>query len=300
MPARSPVVASLDEVVSLVRDGDVVGVGGFITSNKPMAVLRALMRGRRKGLTIVAGPSSLEVDLMIGLGMVERTITPYVGAEALAPIMPFFGKWAGRRFAVEEVDNGTLIAMLRARMQRLPFMPTSVAGTSIPELNQHVKVIDDPFGGPPVAVVEPIKLDVAILLASQADEFGNVQHQGAHFVDVLLAKAADRVIVQVERLVPNAAVRKAPLETSLHSAFVDAVVEVQYGAHPTASQNHYGLDAAHIQEYVRAAKSHLDGDEGPFREYLARYVDGPSSHAEYLEAVGVERIHSLALEGTGG
>jgi len=289
----------LDEALSLVSDGDVIGIGGFITSNKPCALLRGLMRARRKNLTIVAGPSSLEVDLMIALGMVERTVTPYVGAEALAPIAPFFGKWAGRRFAVDEVDNGTVIAMLRAQMQRLPFMPTSVAGTSIPELNRHVKMIEDPFGGPPVAVVAPIKLDVALLHAGQADSFGNVQHQGAHFIDHLLAQAADRVIVQVERLVSNAAIRKAPLETSLHSAFVDAVVELPYGAHPMASQNHYGIDARHLEEYVRAAKSYLQGDEDLFAQYLARYVDGPSTHAEYLEAVGMERLRSLRLEERG-
>ena len=289
----------MDEAVSLVDDGDVIGIGGFITSSKPSGLLRGLMRARRKHLTIVAAPSSLEVDLMIALGMVERTVTPYVGAEALAPIAPFFGKWAGRRFTVEEVDNGTVIAMLRARMQRIPFMPTSVAGTSLPELNTRVKLIDDPFGGPPVAVVPPLKLDVALLHAVQADPYGNVQHQGALFIDHLLAQAADRVGVQVERLVPNAAVREAPLETSLHSAFVDAVVELPYGAHPMASQNCYAVDARHLEEYVRAAKSYLAGDEDPFHQYVARYVDGPSTHEEYLEAVSEERLQSLALEQRG-
>lgn len=294
---RTPIVTSVEEAAELVKDGDVVGIGGFITTNKPCAVLRSVMRHRRRNLTIVAGPSSVELDLMFGLDMVVRVYVPYVGVEAIAPIAPFFRQRAGREVEVQEVDLGTVIAMLRAQVQRIPFMPSRVVGTSIAELNDHVRVIEDPFGGPPVAAVAPIELDVAIIHASQADRFGNVQHQGAHFIDRLMAQAAKKVIVQVERIVSNEAIRSAPTDTSLPCEFVDAVVEVPFGAHPMASQNYYRLDVEHLEEYVAAATACTGGDRTAFDAYVTRYVDLPATHAAYCEAVGMERIFGLGLEG---
>lgn len=299
MTRRTPVVKTVDEAAELVRDGDLIGIGGFITTNKPCAILRALARRRVRDLTVVAGPSSFELDLLIGLGMVSRLFVPYVGAEAIAPIAPFFRQDAGRNVDVQEVDLGTVIAMLRAQVQRIPFMPSRIVGTSIVGLNDHVRIVQDPFGGPPVAAVAPIEVDVAIIHASQSDPFGNVQHQGAHFIDRLMAQAAKKVIVQVERVVSNEAIRKAPTDTSLPGQFVDAVVEVPYGAHPMASQNFYRLDSEHLEEYMAAAVACVKGDRTTFDAYVARYVDGPVTHPAYCEAVGMERLFSLGLEGVG-
>lgn len=299
MTRRTPVVTTVDEAAELVRDGDIIGIGGFITTNKPCTVLRALARRRIRNLTVVAGPSSIELDLLIGLGMVSRLFVPYVGAEAIAPIAPFFRGDAGRKVDVQEVDLGTVIAMLRAQVQRIPFVPSRVVGTSIVELNDHIRIVQDPFGGPSVAAVAPIEVDVAIIHASQSDPFGNVQHQGAHFIDRLIAQAAKKVIVQVERVVSNEVIRTAPTDTSLPCQFVDAVVEVPYGAHPMASQNFYRLDSEHLQEYMEAAVACVKGDRATFDAYLARYVDGPVTHPAYCEAVGMERLFSLGLEGVG-
>ena len=38
----------------------------------------------------------LDVDLLVGAGCVRKVISPYVGAEALAPIGPFFRAAAER------------------------------------------------------------------------------------------------------------------------------------------------------------------------------------------------------------
>ena len=44
-------VVTLEEAVSFVRDGDAVGIGGSTMSRTPMALIWALMRARRKGLS---------------------------------------------------------------------------------------------------------------------------------------------------------------------------------------------------------------------------------------------------------
>jgi len=296
MATRTPKLMTMEDAAELINDGDTIGIGGFITTNKPCALIRRLTKLRRTHLTVVAAPSGPEVDLMLANDMIDRLITPYCGAEAVSPILPFFQKWAGRRFQIDEVDNGTLIAMLKAQIQRVPFLPVNVIGTSIPDLNPRVKVMDDPFGGPPVAVVQPIEIDVAIIHATRADRWGNVQHFGPLFIDHLFAQAAKKVIVTVERLVPNATIRGNALLTSLPSAFVDVIVEAPYGAHPGGSHNFYRLDTERLRMFVEGAKAYFAGDQEPWNSYMARFVDGPATHGEYCEMVGMSNMFKLSLE----
>lgn len=298
MAARRSVVTTVEEAATLIHDGDTIGIGGFVTTNKPCAIIRELAKQRRKDLTIVAAPSSVEVDLLIGLGCVKELITPYMGAEALAPVTPFFGAWAGRRFKTQETDNGTLIAMLKSRIQRVPFLPVQVVGTSICDHNEYVSVIDDPFGGPPVAVARPVKIDVAIIHAMRADKYGNVQHRGAHFLDHLFAMAADKVVVQVERIVSNETIRSTALDTTLPCEFVTAVAEAPHGAHPTASQNFYRLDTEFIKVYVDASRAFLAGEPDFYNKMMQRFVYEPWTHADYCEAIGMQRLFGLSLEGS--
>ncbi|NLG66888.1 MAG: CoA transferase subunit A [Actinobacteria bacterium] len=296
MNTRTPKLMTMEDAAELIPDGTTIGIGGFITTNKPCALVRRLTKLRRKHLTVVAAPSGPEVDLMLAHGMIDRLITPYCGAEALAPVLPFFQKWAGRRFQVDEVDNGTLIAMLKAQIQRVPFLPVSVIGTSIPDLNPQVDVIPSPSGGPPIAVVRPMEIDVAILHATRADRWGNVQHFGPLFIDHLFAQAAKTVIVTVERLVPNATIRGNSLLTTLPSAFVDVIVEAPYGAHPGGSHNFYRLDTERLRLFVEGAKAYLAGDTHLWTDYVARFIDGPATHGEYCEMVGMSNMFKLSLE----
>ena len=292
-------LTSVEEAASLVKDGDTLGIGGFVTTNKPMALLRQVMKERRRNLSIIAFPSSLEIDMMIALDMVKQLTVPYVGAEALAPVAPIYSKRVSEgRLEVREVDLSTVLFMLRAKMQGLPFMPTrSVIGTSLPELNPLYRQIEDPFGGPPLYAVPPADVDVAIIHAAQADEYGNVQHLGAPFADAMFAHVAKKVIVQVERVVSNEEIRRQPLATTIPSGTVSAVVLTPYGAHPFASQNYYEVDGQHLKEYLQVAKGFVEGNIEGFEEYVNKYIDGPSSLSQYRQTIGSERIRSLGLEG---
>lgn len=298
MAERTSRVCSPQEAAALIKDGDTIAIGGIVSTNRPMAVLRQLMKERRSNLSIITFQGGLDIDLMIGLGMVKRLIVSYMGAESLAPVTPFYGKRALEGgLEIEEVDLGTVLFMLRARAQRLPFMPSwGPVGTSLPQLNPRLKLIEDPFGGPPVVAVPPAQVDVAIIQANQSDRYGNAQHIGASYGDSLIAHAADKVIVQVEKLVSNEEIRKSPRDTTIYYGLVDAVVAAPYGAHPFACQNYYQRDEAHLRGYVQAARAHLEGQPQQFQDYVARYIDGPSSVAQYVEAVGMERILSLAME----
>ena len=63
------------------------GVGGFINAAHPMALVRKIIRAGAKELRVVGAASSgLEIDMLVASGCVKTLVSPYVGAEGLAPI----------------------------------------------------------------------------------------------------------------------------------------------------------------------------------------------------------------------
>ena len=86
-PNRKQVLIAEADAAALIKDGDVVIVGGFGTVNHPMPIIRALVRRKVKNLTVIgAATAGLEIDLLIGAGCVRKVIAPYIGAELHAPI----------------------------------------------------------------------------------------------------------------------------------------------------------------------------------------------------------------------
>jgi glutaconate CoA-transferase subunit A len=287
----------IDEVEAgrWILDGMTVALGGFITSSHPMALVRQIIRNKVRDLTVIGSASSgLDVDILIGAGCVRKVISPYVGAETLAPIGPFFRAAAERgEIQVWEIDEAMFYVGLRAAAQLLPFLPwRGLVGTSYPEVNRDLKVFKDPIKGETLIAVPAIAPDVALIHAAYADPYGNVQHEGTGFGDRALHLAADKTIVEVERIVSNQDLRTDPIRTSLWEA--DAVVRAPYGAHPYSSPGFYVEDRDHIREYVTAAQAYLKtGDRAPFLAFLDRYVFECPTHGDYLERVGIKRLFTL-------
>jgi glutaconate CoA-transferase subunit A len=142
--------------------------------------------------------------------------------------------------------------------------------------------------------VPAIHLDVVLLHAQQADELGNVQYFGPVFFDVLMAQAAKKVIVSVDRIVPTEVIRRDNHLTKLPSAFVHSVVEAPFGAHPTSSGGLYEADDEHLAEYVRAS-----GGATSFVTYLETYVSGVASHRDYHKRIGSPRLGEPATRQAG-
>jgi glutaconate CoA-transferase subunit A len=278
-----------------VRDRMTIAIGGFINAAHPMALVRALVRTGVRELTVVGAASSgLEVDMLIAAGCVRKVVSPYVGAEGLAPIGPAFRRAAqSGEIEVFELDEAHYYAALRAAAQRLPFNPWRAGvGTSYPELNPQLRTFLDPIEGELLIAIPAIVIDVAFLHAAVSDAYGNVQHAGSGFGDRAIHAAADRTVVQVEQIVSNERIRQNPAATSIAGA--DAVVRAPYGAHPFASHDYYPADTAHILQYAGAATEWLKtGSRSRLDDYLDRYVREPTDHIEYLERVGLRQVLAL-------
>jgi len=293
---RRSVVVSEAAALDGVRDGMTIAIGGFINAAHPMAIVRQIIRSGLRDLTVVGAASSgLDVDMLIAAGCVRTLVSPYVGAEGLAPIGPAFRRAAqDGQLHLFELDEAHYYAGLRAAAQRLPFNPWRAGvGTSYPEINPRLKTFEDPLSGELLIAVPALEIDVAFLHAAVSDSYGNVQHEGSGFGDRAIHAAADRTVVQVEQIVSNERIRQNPAATSVPGA--DAVVRVPYGAHPFASHGYYPADEAHIREYVAAATDWLkSGSRARLDEYLDRYVREPADHAGYLERVGLRQVLALS------
>jgi len=292
---RKEVIIDEVEAGRWIQDGMAIIIGGFITSSHPMAIIRQIIRNKVKDLTVIGSASSgLDIDILIGAGCVKKVVSPYVGAETLAPIGPCFRIAAQKgEIDVWEIDEAMYYAGLRAAAQMLPFMPwRGCVGTSYPEVNPDIKEFKDPIKGETLLAVPAIEPDISIIHAAYADVYGNVQHLGTGFGDRAHARAADKRIVQVEKIVPNQEIRKDPLKTTIFGA--DAIIRAPYGAYPFSSPGFYLEDTEHIREYVRAATVYAkDNDRGPLEEYLNKYIYEPETHVDYLERIGIRRLVGL-------
>jgi glutaconate CoA-transferase, subunit A len=76
-----PVWTSLRKAAALVKDGDLVALGGH-TRAAPMALIRELIRQGRRHLGLITVPTGgLNVDLAVGAGAVDRLHFAQIGLE---------------------------------------------------------------------------------------------------------------------------------------------------------------------------------------------------------------------------
>src|SRR5438067_6907046 len=111
-----------DDVAAELKDGMTIGIGGWVSRRKPMALVRAILRTPVRDLTVVSfgGP---DVGLLCAAGKVRELVFGFVSLDSV-PYDPHFARarQAGA-ITVREVDEGMVVAGLRAAAQRLPFLP---------------------------------------------------------------------------------------------------------------------------------------------------------------------------------
>ena len=258
-----------------------------------MALLRQIIRRGVKNLTVI--DSGVTLDLLIAAGCVRKVVSYYAGGGFGVPVAPAFRRAVERgEIDVWECEEGILTTGLQAAAQALPFLPwRGGVGTSLPEVNTELKVIQDPIRGETLLAVPPIKPDVALLHAATADAYGNVQHCGGPgWLDLFLYRAADRTIVQVEKIIPNEEIRANPWATTIGGA--DAIVRAPYGAHPFYSRGYYVQDNAHLRQYLEAsAAAAQENRPESLTQYLNHYCREPATLGDYLERVGIKRLLEL-------
>jgi glutaconate CoA-transferase subunit A len=243
----------VDAVRLIPKQDAVLALGGVTLYRRPMAfALSALAEFARTGgpadLTLLCFTAGLESDLLVGAGMVSRVRSCYFGLEAFG-LAPHFTQAAGEgKIEIVEETEASLVFGIRAALAGVGFMP-SVAwqGTDLPRLRPDVKTVIDPYSGETLTAFPPIRCDVAVIHALEADPQGNAIIGGNMGVDPDLALVAETVIVTAEKVAPR--LDKADLV----GPAVDAVVEAPGGAWPTSCHPLYPLDGNAALEFTETA-----------------------------------------------
>src|ERR1700729_1943906 len=168
-----------DQVVAEVRSGMTVGIGGWGSRRKPMALIRAILRSSLRDLTVVSygGP---DVGLLCAAGKVKKLVYGFVSLDSI-PLEPHF-RAARQAGAIEamELDEGMLQWGLYAASLRLPFLPTRAGlGSDVLRANPSPRLVRSPYhDGEELLAMPAIPLDVAIFHMNRADAAGNGQYLG--------------------------------------------------------------------------------------------------------------------------
>ena len=117
-------VMSLAEAASLIKDGDHVALGGCTASRTPMAMIWALIRARRKDLTVSRSIVSTEGDLLYASGASAHIMTSWFSQGIVWGISKVMRQYTeSKRARFEEWSHMSMGLRYRAGAMGLPFMP---------------------------------------------------------------------------------------------------------------------------------------------------------------------------------
>jgi glutaconate CoA-transferase subunit A len=273
---------SVAEIVGQLKSGMTIGIGGWGSRRKPMAIIRAIANSDLKDLTLVSygGP---DVGLLVAAGKVKRLVSGFVSLDSIA-LEPHF-RLARQRGEVEffEVDEGMLQWGLLAASQRLPFLPIRAGlASDVMRVNPQLKAVTSPYAdGEELVAMPALTLDASIIHMNRADSRGNGQFLGPDpYFDDLFCLAAERRFMSCEKIVATEDLLK---EGTFHTLkinrlMVDAVVETPNGAHFTTCTPDYERDEKFQKAYATAA-----ADPEAWETFRQRFLAG--DEAAYQAAV---------------
>ncbi|MFD4367368.1 cholesterol ring-cleaving hydrolase subunit IpdA [Rhodococcus sp. NPDC058521] len=270
---------SLDDVVGELRSGMTIGIGGWGSRRKPMALIRAILRSDIKDLTVVTygGP---DLGLLCSAGKVKKAYYGFVSLDSKPFYDPWFAKArTGGEIEAREMDEGMIKCGLEAAGARLPFLPIRAGlGSDVRTFwGDELKTVESPYpnadGRTETLIAMPaLNLDAALVHLNIGDKHGNAGYTGVDpYFDDLYCAAAEKRYVSVERVVETEElVKTVPLPNLiLNRMMVDGVVEAPNGAHFTLAGDSYGRDEKFQRHYAESAK-----DPESWQKFVDTYLSG--------------------------
>ena len=276
-----------EEIISEIKDGMTIGVGGWGSRRKPMSLVRAIIRAGIKDLTIVSygGP---EIGLLSATGQLRRAVYGFVSLDSI-PLEPHFRiARQTKSIIASEFDEGAFYLGLLAAAHRVPFYPTRAGlGSDMLNMNPDLELVTSPYADESgeyekLVAIPAFEIDVSLIHMNRADKAGNGQFLGPDlFFDDLFAMAAKKTFMSCESIVET---EDFPTYGSVHTLkipriFIDGVIEAPLGAHFTECPPDYGRDEEFQKLYASTAK-----DTELWNKFKSQFLD-LGSHSEYLKSL---------------
>lgn len=284
-----------EAVSQFIEDGDSVAMGTALEAAIPFAVGHEIIRQGKRDLTLIGPISDMLFDQLIGSGCVKKVVAAWVGNVIMGVgynMRRAVEVGVPRKIESEDYTNLTISLALYAGAMGIPFVPTkSLLGTGMMGGKHPFKEMECPYTRERLALVPPLKPDVAIVQAQRADEEGNTHFWGGSGVTKEAALAARKVIVVVEEVVEKKVIRNDPNRTIVPGFLVSAVVPEPWGSHPSPVQGYYNRDHEVYMNYHDESR-----DRDGYLKWLEKWVFGVKDRKEYLKLVGEEKTKFLLVK----
>ena len=209
---------SADEALSgVVKDGQLLAVGGFGLCGIPEALIQALHDSGVKNLTAIsnnAGVDGFGLGKLLVTRQIKKMIASYVGENT-----EFERQYLAGELELEFTPQGTLAEKLRAGGAGIPaFFTKTGVGTLVAEGKELRE-----FDGETYVMERSLVADVALVKADVADKSGNLRfHLTARNFNPACAMSGKVCIVEVERIVETGEL--APDDIHLPGIYVHRIV----------------------------------------------------------------------------
>ncbi len=157
-------------LADVVKDGQIVAVGGFGLCGIPEALITALRDSGVKKLTCVsnnAGVDGFGLGLLLTTRQISKMISSYVGENK-----EFERQYLSGELELEFTPQGTLAERMRAGGAGIPgFFTRTGVGTIVAE-GKPTQVFDGVWGGKDYVMESSIRADLSLVKAWKADRAG--------------------------------------------------------------------------------------------------------------------------------
>ncbi len=204
-------------LADIVKDGQLLAVGGFGLCGIPEALIDALKDTGVKDLTVIsnnAGVDGFGLGKLLETRQIKKMISSYVGENK-----EFERQYIAGELQLEFTPQGTLAERLRAGGAGIPaFFTKTGVGTLVAE-GKEVREFD----GENYVMERALLPEVALVKAHRADKSGNLQFRfTARNFNPAVAMAGKITVVEVEEIVETGAI--APDQVHLPGIYVHRLV----------------------------------------------------------------------------
>ena len=183
-------------LAGVVRDGQLMAVGGFGLCGIPEALIAALRDSGVKDLTVVsnnAGVDGFGLGQLLETRQIRKMISSYVGENK-----EFERQYLAGELELEFTPQGTLAERLRAGGAGIPAFYTRTGVGTIVADGKEVRE----FNGERYVMEQALVPEVSLSKAWKADKSGNlIYHRTARNFNPAVAMAGKVSIVEVEEIV---------------------------------------------------------------------------------------------------
>jgi glutaconate CoA-transferase subunit A len=288
--AMKKLISMRRAIAEHVPDGASVAMGLQMEQMIPFSAGHEIIRQKKKNLRLIGPISDILFDQIVGAGCVKDVVAAWVGNVMMGSAYNFRRAVENEEIRVFNMTNFSIALGLQAGAMGVPFLPARTAmGSDVPKGNHFYYQIISPFEPKETLLaVRAIVPDVTIVHVQRADEEGNAHCWGNFGVMIEAVRAAKRVIVVAEEIVPAEIISSDPNRTVIPGFLVSALVESPFGAHPSPVQGYYRRDDAFFEQYHQETKT-----KSSYEAWKECWIDRLSDRAEYLDQLGRERIESL-------